>query len=142
MAKSAKKPGVPQPQRRVSAAKPLPAGNRPKATKPTVVATELPVPGAKEKDSGRTAKTNNRASGTKQSRVLAMLHSSPGATIAAIIQATGWQQHSVRGFLAGVVRKRLKLKLISKKVDGSRVYEIAGGADAKATPREAKRRPA
>ncbi len=44
-----------------------------------------------------------------------------------MMKATGWQQHSVRGFLAGVVRKRLKLKLGSKKVDGNRVYQIASG---------------
>ena len=56
-----------------------------------------------------------------------MLQSPAGATIAAMMKATGWQQHSVRGFLAGVVRKRLKLKLGSKKVDGNRVYRIAGG---------------
>jgi hypothetical protein len=142
MAKSAKKPAPPQPQRRVSAAKPLPEGKRPKATKPTVIAPELSGPSAKVRDSGGAAKTNNRAAGTKQSLVLAMLHSSAGATIAAMMQATSWQQHSVRGFLAGVVRKRLKLKLISKKVDGSRVYQIARGGDAKATPREAKRRAA
>ena len=55
-----------------------------------------------------------------------MLRSPAGATIAAMMKATGWQQHSVRGFLAGVVRKRLKLKLGSSKVDGNRVYRIAG----------------
>ena len=65
--------------------------------------------------------------GSKQSRVIAMLQSPTGATIAAMMKATGWQQHSVRGFLAGVVRKRLKLKLGSKKVDGNRVYQIASG---------------
>jgi Protein of unknown function (DUF3489) len=63
---------------------------------------------------------------SKQSRVIAMLQSPAGATIAAMMKATGWQQHSVRGFLAGVVRKRLKLKLGSKNFDGTRVYQIAG----------------
>jgi hypothetical protein len=56
-----------------------------------------------------------------------MLQSPAGATIDAMMKATGWQQHSVRGFLAGVVRKRLKLKLGSKKVEGKRVYQVAGG---------------
>ena len=60
-----------------------------------------------------------------------MLQSPTGATIAAMMKATGWQQHSVRGFLAGVVRKRLKLKLGSKKVDGNRVYQIASGDSGK-----------
>jgi len=56
------------------------------------------------------------------------------------MKVTGWQQHSVRGFLAGVVRKRLKLKLGSKKVDGNRVYQIASGGSSKAGPRQPKRR--
>jgi hypothetical protein len=62
--------------------------------------------------------------GSKQSRVIAMLQSPAGSTISAMMEATGWQPHSVRGFLAGVVRKRLKLRLASKKVDGTRVYRI------------------
>ena len=57
-----------------------------------------------------------------------------------MMKATGWQQHSVRGFLAGVVRKRLKLKLGSKKVDGNRVYQIASGSSSKAAPRRSKHR--
>jgi Protein of unknown function (DUF3489) len=77
--------------------------------------------------------------GSKQSRVIAMLQSPAGATIAAMMQATGWQQHSVRGFLAGVVRKRLKLKLGSKRVDGTRVYRIATGDSGKPGARRSKR---
>jgi hypothetical protein len=75
------------------------------------------------------------AAGSKQARVIAMLQSQAGATIAAMMKATGWQPHSVRGFLAGVVRKRLKLKLGSKKVDGNRVYQIASGNSGKPTSR-------
>jgi hypothetical protein len=62
--------------------------------------------------------------GSKQSRVIAMLQTPAGATIAAMMKATGWQPHSVRGFLAGLVRKRLGLKLTSKTVAGTRVYQI------------------
>jgi Protein of unknown function (DUF3489) len=68
-----------------------------------------------------------------------MLQSPAGATIAAMMKATGWQQHSVRGFLAGVVRNRLKLKLGSKKVDGERVYQIASADAGKTTGRHSKR---
>jgi hypothetical protein len=61
---------------------------------------------------------------TKHARILAMLRTPAGATIAAIMTATEWQQHSVRGFLAGVVRKKLGLNLVSESTDKGRVYRI------------------
>ena len=45
-----------------------------------------------------------------------------------IMRSTGWQQHSVRGFFAGVVRRKLGFKLESEKTDGERVYRIAAGS--------------
>jgi Protein of unknown function (DUF3489) len=61
---------------------------------------------------------------TKHARILAMLRTPAGATVAAIMTATEWQQHSVRGFLAGVVRKKLGLNLVSEATDKGRVYRI------------------
>jgi hypothetical protein len=68
-------------------------------------------------------KTSTRPD-TKHARILAMLRTPAGATIAAIMTATEWQQHSVRGFLAGVVRKKLGLNLVSEQTDKGRVYRI------------------
>ncbi len=58
------------------------------------------------------------------------------------MKATGWQQHSVRGFLAGVVRKRLKLNLVSKKTDTDRVYQVLSGDHRRPTSDRAGRRAA
>jgi hypothetical protein len=66
-----------------------------------------------------------KGTASKQHNVLALLRQAEGTTIAAIVKATGWQPHSVRGFLAGVVRKKLKLNLQSDKIAGSRVYRIS-----------------
>jgi Protein of unknown function (DUF3489) len=70
---------------------------------------------------------------TKQARVVALLRSPAGATIA-MMKATEWQQHSVRGFLTGAVRKKLKLKLNSTKSDGERVYRIVASGRSRSKP--------
>jgi hypothetical protein len=80
---------------RVTAAKPA---------EPTNIRTDV-----KEKGDG----------GSKQARVISMLESPSGTTIATMMKATGWQQHSVRGFLADVVRKKLKFNLNSEKIAGN-----------------------
>jgi len=95
-----------------------------------------PAPSAAAKTPQQAGSTDPGAPKTggarsKQARVIGMLQSATGATIRAMVKTTGWQPHSVRGFLAGVVRKRLKLKLTSRKLDGERVYRIAGSEGGK-----------
>jgi hypothetical protein len=75
---------------------------------------------------------------TKHARIIAMLQSSAGATVAQMMAATDWQQHSVRGFLAGVVRKKLGLNLVSELTDKGRVYRIRDAGSASAGASRAK----
>ena len=107
----------------------------PRSTAARATAAKPPQPAITDPE-----KKNDASS--KQARVIEMLQSPTGMTIAAMMKETGWQQHSVRGFLAGVVRKKLKLKLNSKKIDGSRVYRVDGADGAKPSARRPKRRPA
>jgi hypothetical protein len=94
------------------------------AQKPTASRT-----GSRRRRPRRTATSTGAAqSSSKQQMVLALLGRSEGSTIDAIMKETGWQQHSVRGFLAGVVRKKLGLTLVSDKTDGVRVYRITDAA--------------
>ena len=64
---------------------------------------------------------------SKQAGVIEMLRRGQGASVSAIMKATGWQPHSVRGFLAGVVRKKLGLSLVSEKSGDERLYRIVAG---------------
>jgi hypothetical protein len=103
------------------------------ATRPIV--RKIAKPASPKRSVPASSKLPGR-SATKQDRVIAMLRASAGATIASLVIATEWQQHSVRGFLAGVVRKKLGLNLVSEKTDKGRVYRIRAG---KAPPAAAGR---
>jgi hypothetical protein len=104
--------------------------SKPKAT------TRSTTKPASPKRSGRASPRPTAGPETKHARVIAMLRKPAGATIAAIMAVTDWQQHWVRGFLAGVIRKKLGLNLVSDQTDKGRVYRIKDG---RASPAAADR---
>ena len=79
----------------------------------------------------KTADQKPSRSDTKQATAIELLRTPAGANIEVLMKATGWQQHSIRGFLSGVVRKRLRLHLESALEEGVRIYRITGGASGK-----------
>jgi hypothetical protein len=85
--------------------------------------------------------TAPKSHATKRDQILKLLRSGEGATLQEIVTATNWQAHSARGFLAGVVRKKLGLNLISAKADRGRIYRIddrpAGAPETKVSKRRA-----
>lgn len=100
--------------------RPDPGKTRPKKPSAARGATAPKAEGKKSAPSAR--------QGTKQSLLIGLLKRKTGATIDEIAQATGWQAHSVRGAISGVIKKKLGLTVTSDNFEGrGRVYRIAGG---------------
>lgn len=103
---------------------------RPGALPPTITLDdpELEVDVTKAEASWKTPsqhKPVRTRADSKQALVIGLLQRPEGATIAQIMEATGWQQHTVRGTLAGTLKKRLGLTIkSSKEAGGQRVYRI------------------
>jgi hypothetical protein len=103
---------------------------RPKS-KPKAVTRAAARKTGKPASRKRPVSASKPTASTKHDRIIAMLRTPAGATLTSLVTATEWQQHSVRGFLAGVVRKKLGLNLVSEIGDKGRVYRIKDG---KASP--------
>jgi len=101
----------------------------PRNKKPEPVASRITTPKPAERPLSTGVKaspgTTAKRAASKQEKVVGMLRQPQGTTISAIMKATHWQQHSVRGFFAGVVKKKLNLKLESELMGKQRVYRIA-----------------
>ena len=113
-----------------------PAAPEPKTTKPARVGARRAHVAPKKTKSGKKARSPKKApkgqkkasaarDGSKTAKVLDLLKRPGGVTSRELMKATGWQPHSVRGFLSGTINKKMGLTVISSKAeDGERSYSI------------------
>jgi hypothetical protein len=102
--------------------KPRVAASKGKSGKKTTSAKKAP----KAPKKAKAAKAEGAREGSKTATVLALIQRAKGATLAEIMEATGWQAHSVRGFISGTLGKEMALKVEStKREDGERVYSLS-----------------
>lgn len=74
------------------------------------------------------ASTTARRANSKQAAMIAMLQRAKGTTIDELVQATGWQKHSVRGVMSGVLRRKMGLNITSETGPHGRTYRIVAAA--------------
>lgn len=104
-------PGVPAPQD-MQAAPATPCAEDPQASPPQAPAGEIPpAPPSRS---------------TKIDTVIRMMRQADGVDVTALSKATGWQVHSVRGAIAGHIKKKLGLTVTTQKVEGRTLYRIEG----------------
>ena len=111
-------------------------GKKPKATKKPLVRPKRAHVGSKKGKSAKRASAAKKApkgakkatvarDGSKTAKVLDLLKRPGGVTARELMKITGWQAHSVRGFLSGVVGKKMGLAVTSNKAeDGERTYSV------------------
>jgi hypothetical protein len=98
-----------------------------KALRDPLESTNASHPGSAKRGGGRRVRAMARE-GSKKARILSLLKQSKGATLPDLMSATGWQAHSVRGFISGQLVKRMGLKVNStRRAGGQRSYHIIRG---------------
>jgi len=102
---------------------------RAKQAKATPKKTAPRMPDAEPKPPVAGAPTMAERPKSKLAILIDLLQRAEGMTIAQAIEATSWQAHSVRGALAGSIKKKLGHDVASEKVDGQRIYRITPKAD-------------
>ena len=114
------------------------AGSEPKAPKKPNVGTRARNVAPKKGKAAKKASPTKKApkgpkkaagarDGSKTAKILEMLKRPEGASTKELLKATGWQPHSLRGFLSGTVGKKLGLTVVSAKTeDGERNYSVKG----------------
>jgi Protein of unknown function (DUF3489) len=101
-------------------------GHKTRAAKSRTRAAKPPVKRVnRTRKPTRQAKAAAARPGTKTAKILALLGRPSGATLQELRKATGWQAHSVRGFLSGTLKKKMGLRLDSaQRADGERAYRL------------------